>query len=145
MSKKTKRTFTYDTSRPSSLVLVIGDFDTFDNDKFLKKYYGISDLNDEGETQNYLYASSFKTIKKIKGRFGLGFDYVTVKAKNVDQLLDELDAQSAGEVWIARGSKFECIASLTEDSREEALASLTSALGDKKIDSAGALFEVVVF
>ncbi len=139
--------FEFDKDRRSSLVLIIDKegIDDFDSSKFLKKYYLINPSKEEGEIQSYSYLQSLTTIKKIKAKFAFGFDFVKLKALGVSQIVNELFDKNFGEVWISINNKYLCIANLNTQTEEEIIDSLSQILGDKKIDTEGLLFEVVVF
>jgi len=139
--------FVFDKDRGSSLVLVINKelTDEFEPSKFLKKYYSINTIKDEGETQSYIYLDSLKTIKKKKGKFSFGFDFVKIKASCVSEIVDELFLKNMGEIWISTNDKFHCFADFNTQEEEEIKKSLSQILGENKVDVEGIIFEVVAF
>jgi len=149
MSKNDKNfiQFQFDKDRGSSLVLIINNenSDEFESSKFLKKYYSINSSKDEGETQSFTYLDSLKTIKKTKGKFSFGFDFVKIKAPIISKLIDELFEKNFGEIWITNNGKFHCVADLNSQEEVEIKNSLSQILGESKIDSEGIIFEVVSF
>jgi hypothetical protein len=139
--------FIFDKDRGSSLVLIINKetTDEFDPSKFLKKYYSINTIKDEGETQSYIYLDSLKTIKKKKGKFSFGFDFVKIKASGISEIIEELYLKNMGEIWITINEKFQCVADFNSQEEEEIKISLSQILGENKIDLDGIIFEVVGF
>jgi len=140
--------FTFDKDRRSSLVLVINKgegISDFEPSKFLKKYYSINTSKDEGETQSYSYLDSLGTIKKIKGKFTFGYDFVIIKAKNISQIIEILFNKNFGEIWVTIGDKYQCIADLNSQSEEEVKMSISQIFTENKIEASGIIFEVVAF
>ena len=135
--------FEFDHTLSSSLVLIIGDATGFDNNKFLKKYYGISYNNDEGETQSLYYLESLINLKVDDSiDSGFGYDFVTIKTDNIEDLCKELIEKNFSEIWVFNGKKFECIAILSED---EITASTILKVFGSGIPPKGVVFEVVQF
>jgi len=137
--------FSFDRDRRSSLVLILGEIENFDNNKFLKKYYDINNANDEGETQGYFNLSDLKCVKKNSKKFSFGFDYVLIKAKNIKEIYDEFEKVNVGEIWFNKGSKYDCIADFSSNSEQEICENLKLIYGDKNIGTSGVLMEVVLF
>ena len=135
--------FEFDHTLSSSLVLVIGDLPQFENNKFLKKYYGISYNNDEGETQSIYYLESLINIKVDDSiDSGFGFDFVTIKTDNIEDLCKELIEKNFSEIWVFNGKKFECISIQSEN---EITPSTLLKVFESGIPPKGVVFEVVQF
>lgn len=146
-SESKLKKFQFDKDRGTSLVLLIDldSVDSFQSSKFLKKFYAINTLKDEGETQSYSYLNSLKSIQKIKNKFSFGFDYVKIKSKGVSQITSELYEKNFGEIWLGQNEKYHCIADLNSQDEEDTQKSLSQFFGEGKIDLQGIVFEVVVF
>jgi hypothetical protein len=147
MSKKNenKIDFIFDKDRQSSLVLVIGKIEDFPANKFLSKYYQINPNKDEGESQSWSYLNSIKTIKKQKGRFSFGYDYVEIKSKDISLIIKELIDKNFDEVWHYSNSKFLCVTDFNSQTEDVIKKNLETILGDTNIQSEGVILKVVAF
>ena len=137
--------FFFDKDRSSSTILIIGEPIDFQINKFIKKYYGIDNIKDEGESQCYLYLSSLKNFKLNKSNYASNFNYVDIKSTKIENIYKELVDKNFDEVWFYNGKTFDNIVNLIFQSDEEALSNLTSVLGLKNIVSKGLIFDVVAF
>ena len=137
--------FFFDKDRSSSTILIIGEPIDFQINKFIKKYYGIDKIKDEGESQCYLYLSSLKNFKLNKSNYASNFNYVDIKSTKIENIYNELVEKNFDEVWFYNGKTFDNIVNLIFQSDEEALSNLTSVLGLKNIVSKGLIFDVVAF
>jgi len=137
--------FFFDKDRSSSTILIIGEPIDFQINKFIKKYYSIDKIKDEGESQCYLYLSSLKNFKLNKSNYASNFNYVDIKSKKIENIYNELIEKNFDEVWFYNGKNFDNIVNLIFQSDEEALSNLTSVLGEKNIISKGLIFDIVAF
>ena len=137
--------FFFDKDRSSSTILIIGEPIDFQINQFIKKYYGIDKIKDEGESQCYLYLSSLKNFKLNKSNYASNFNYVDINSTKIENIYNELVDKNFDEVWFYNGKTFDNIVNLIFQSDEEALSNLTSVLGLKNIVSKGLIFDVVAF
>ena len=135
--------FYFDKDRSSSSILIIGE--PIDFQIIIKKYYGVDNIKDEGESQCYLYLSSLKNFKLNKSNYASNFNYVDIKSPKIENIYNELVEKNFNEVWFYNGKTFDNIVNLAFQSDEEALSNLTSVLGLKSIVSKGLIFDVVAF
>jgi hypothetical protein len=131
-------------STTSSLALVFGNFEDFSTNTFLNNYYNLDTINDEGESQSYLYLDSLQYIKKNEDRFSFGFDYVNVDFDDIDSLIEEIEKINLGEIWIPFEDGFICLSTVVHDSTEELKEKLSDFYKEYNLNTA-TLFEVVFF
>lgn len=128
----------------TSRVLVIGNINGFDSDKFVEDYYNVSVVEDEAEVQSYVYIDSLEHITKNDEEFRFGSDIVFVKLDNIDGLIEELQNHNFESIWLSENDEFYCLSNLNEDSLSD--------LNEKLLEFAksnatinGVLFDIVFF